>query len=54
MIKYAILCSIILINLTGCYDNKINNKLNNMSDYTNNNSINSGAVERSMEAQAEA
>ena len=31
MIKYAILCSIILINLTGCYENKINNKLNNMN-----------------------
>ena len=52
MIKYAILGSIILINLTGCYENKINNKLNNMGDYTNNDSINSGALERSMEAQA--
>lgn len=52
MIKYAILCSIVLINLTGCYENKIDNKLNNMSDYMNNSSINSGALERSMEAQA--
>ena len=36
MIKYAILCSIILINLTGCYENKIDN--------------NSNILERSMKA----
>jgi len=41
MIKYAILGSLILTNLTGCYENKINN-----------NSINSRVLERSMEAQA--
>jgi ABC-type Fe3+-hydroxamate transport system substrate-binding protein len=41
MIKYAILCSIILINLTGCYENKIDN-----------NSINSNILERSMKAQS--
>lgn len=52
MIKYAILCSLILINLTGCYEDKIDNKLNNMSDYMNTNSSNSGALERSMEAQS--
>ena len=40
MIKYAILGSIILINLTGCYENKINN-----------NSINSNVLEHSIEAQ---
>jgi len=43
MIKYAIIGSLLLINLTGCYENKINN-----------NSINSRVLERSMEAQAEA
>ena len=41
MIKYTILCSIILINLTGCYENKIDN-----------NSINSNILERSMKAQS--
>ena len=41
MIKYAILCSIVLINLTGCYENKIDN-----------NSINSNILEHSMKAQS--